>query len=219
MYPILIIGHSYIRRLEALLQKSEKDWNLDQLDHIEWFYRGGMKLAHVWDGQAASPALVKLMDRVRPHHVYLEIGTNDISMATHKQTLDIAKQLLAFITWLISKGVNFVAWGKVVYRLKDKRKVPRIARYDFGVDLHQFEENRLTLANYIKDHLPPKACMWMDSRIESRKNLMSPDGVHLSDQGMSRYYYSVRGALLFMSARCRESGSHYHLTRSGWLAG
>ena len=198
---LLLVGHSFLSRLRQYMMDEglPAHFNLDSIQDIHWFRRGGMRLDNVWVNQAPSAAFRSSFQSFKPTHVYIELGTNDLSHANYNEALCIARDLSDLVQWILHNSVKIVIWGKILYRLKDLRDIPRTARYDFGVDLILFEEYRQLVASSLHKTLPGLARIWSHSHIEARKNLICLDGVHLTNPGVKRYYYSLRGAFMCMS--------------------
>lgn len=202
---LVIIGHSYVRRLTRHMEEHElpMNFNIDAIDNVDWVHRGGMKMEELWDDQRSVPTatLTKVFRDLKPTHVYLEMGTIELARATHHEALNVATAMADCLRWMVNNGVVFIMCGKVLPRLKDRRKIPRAAKLCRGINFAQFDKNRAVLRDVLEATMPEQARLWAHCRIEVRKNLFHKDGLHLNEKGMQRYYYSVRGALLHMANR------------------
>lgn len=200
---VLIIGHSFIRRLHSFMKDHRKDpkFNVTTIQAIEWLFRGGMTLEYIWNHSLASPTtlLAKTVRRFRPTHVYIEIGTNELTTATHNEACALQAHISDFVLWLGQQNIQLVVLGKILQRLADRRPhIPRTAKYDFGLLPTQFEDNRQLVARALLRSLPASGLLWQHLQLEGANRFICEDGVHLTITGMKRYYFSVRGAMLRM---------------------
>ena len=115
---VLIIGHSFIRRLQGFMKEHDKDpkFNVTEVQAIEWLFRGGLTLEHIWDSFSSRPTsiLAKALRKFRPTHVYLEIGTNELKTATHNEACAIQAYISDCVQWVLARGVRCVILGKII---------------------------------------------------------------------------------------------------------
>jgi len=177
------------------------NFNIKDVQKVHWLCRGGMRVDYLWRDSLPTASLQETVTNFKPSHVYIELGTCDLAKATFNEAISVARDVAELVLWLLEEGVKFVICGKVLYRLKDKRKIPRTARYDYGVDLKSFEDHRQLLARNLHATLPSQARLWVHSKLEARKSYICDDGVHLTRNGTKRFYYSLRGSILLMSKK------------------
>ena len=184
------------------MKEHDKDpkFNVTEVQAIEWLFRGGLTLEHIWDSFSSRPTsiLAKALRKFRPTHVYLEIGTNELKTATHNEACAIQAYISDCVQWVLSRGVKCVILRKILHRLPDLRNIPHTAKYDQGLVPAQFEENRQLVACGLQRSLPTAAILWAHLQLEGANRFICDDGVHLNIKGLKIFYFSVRGAILRM---------------------
>ena len=107
---ILLVGHSFIRRLANYALSTESlNMGLSKGDcKITFVGRGGMTVPRL-RGKA-----VEILTSCRPDVIFLEIGTNDISTA---DPLRLAADLFELAQWFIARGVRRVVISQKKFRV------------------------------------------------------------------------------------------------------
>jgi len=211
---VLLLGHSFTRRLKDYItfQGLSATFNLSEIQQISWHFQDGLCINDLWENSGPTVAIQSTIQSLHPSHVYIELGTNDLVQATPNQALVLASQILDFVEWLHLQGSITIICGQILPRLPDLRPIPIVARYDYQLNLAQFERNRSIVNNFLHATLPevsPSSKSWTHSRLESRHNLYHADGLHFNSQGLKHYYKSVRGALIHMA---KHDSKHFFLS-------
>lgn len=179
---VLILGHSYIRRLESYcsgLGRVNMGINPDQAS-VSFHGIGGARVAALWDELGR-------ISRVKPDVLTLQIGGNDLS---GRSSESVAEDILQFLEYL--EG-HFHIQHVFLCQL-----LPRISggvRYNQHLVPHtnMILEQRLNVERRI-----PGTRFWYHAKgLNSiRPILYTSDGVHLSHHGMRKYYKSIRGTVM-----------------------
>jgi len=187
---VLILGHSFIRRLERFVHErrytaagrafSQDLWLKDC--EVSWKWVSGGNVDRI--GGLAQSGCLPDSDLV-----YLELGCNDIlncysssysSEVTALRVLNVASLVK------VRTGARIIILGEPLARVFD----PPYIHYNEG------------LVKYLTD-LRKEACevkdlyLWRHAKLADRHcpQYFAPDGLHLSDHGHCLYYRSVRGAI------------------------
>ena len=183
---VLVLGHSYVRRLHNYLIKTQQvNLNLALTGHaVTFFGRGGLQFARLLRvlSHACSPGY---------DLVLLEFGTNDLADGCPVELL--VDRAIAVAETLIEKyGVKQVVFMEVLSRTTGRYRCPP----NFNSEARRFNDAlRLRVAGDRRMHVHHHRGMvanWED-------NL--EDGVHLNATGMLKYVNSVRRAVLRYSSR------------------
>ena len=186
---VLILGHSFIRRLRHFIENRPED--LDLLFYItrpanlsiSWHGVGGRTVAKTIKYD------LHVVQSLRPNIVIVQLGTNDLASCS---PLQVGSELEEFVRLLHdSYGVQFVCVCQTIRR----RSAP------------EFNKNVNILTRYLRVVLEPipYALYWGHRGFwKARGNFLSPDGVHLNSRGQHKLYRSLRGAVL-QSLRFHES--------------
>ena len=178
---VLILGHSFIRRLRDFIEKRPTDYDLnfglkDSLS-VHWQGVGGRTV----------PKLVKfdlnVVRQVQPDIVFLQVGTNDLTVKG-MTPLTVGSAIEDLVRLLHdSYGVKLVCVGQTIKRRP-------VSNFNNKVQL---------LAQYLKTVLEPipYAIYWSHRGFwRNASCYLSYDGVHLNGEGHHKLYKSIRGAII-----------------------
>lgn len=198
---VLVLGHSFVRRLRALLHsrpteeargltpkdKLYKDFDLRRVCHIKILGIGGRTIdktiRYDWESIRAHEPLI----------VVVELGSNDLTDNCW-DTQSICDALEAFVELLLSElGVNHVVTCKVINR----RRQP-FEGYNERVTVFN---NTLTA----KFHEHPHVTVWQHrGLVNPSTNIHLRDGIHLNALGNKALYKSYRRAILYALHKLRN---------------
>ena len=196
---LLIIGHSFVRRLQeyVFLKNTSKVVGADfgiSVQFSDVFYRrlGGLTLDRLINE-------LPLVCDLSPKAVIIDIGTNDLSSVGVDPVM-LAKRITDFAK--LVAAVNSVAevlvcqvLPRVLVRPTRRTRCP--TRVDFNDA--RFVVNR-TLAALTAD-LPHIHCWRHRGMHANWQQYFDRFGVHLNDAGMRKYVRSIRGAAMFAADR------------------
>ena len=172
----LVVGHSFVKRLGRMVGSGEK--NVRGHDVEFWGFSGATiqrirQYASRWD-------LSKFCI------VYVELGTNDLCSSRSAEA--VVQDLLDLVHLLQERGATKVVLGEILHRRKMREGGPSVEIFRAKVNVvnSNLRERALVIAG---------CRVWTHDKVRSA-SLLAEDGVHLSDRGMTRYWKSVRGALL-----------------------
>lgn len=188
---IFFLGHSFVRRLEDFMVENGKRNFLLPLEgyDIKFKARGGMKACHL-----NLRMNLKLVSRHKPDIVFIDVGTNDLdSCLQHPKPL--ANQVLSSCTYLVkSHSVKHVVILHVLPRTY-KGKYP----CNNPLFNHQANEYNQAIMAGIKTSTPHgqrRIHFWCHKGLSHNPTQYIEDGVHLNNQGMIKYYKSLRRAII-----------------------
>jgi len=178
---VLVLGHSFIRRLRDFIVKNAPDYhlNLNLTDSVtvQWHGVGGRTIAKVRQFDLGE------VIRFRPDIVFLQIGTNDL-VQRGMSPLTVGSAIEDFVRLLHDEyGVRLICVGQT------------IRRHLAG----NFNANVRLLAQYLKTVLEPLpfAIYWTHRGFWRASNsYLSYDGVHLNREGQHKLFKSIRGAVM-----------------------
>ena len=177
---ILILGHSFIRRLAGFLHKRGHEHlmaKLSSLGSVNFHGVGGRTVAKVRKFD------LSIICRLSPDIIVLELGSNDL---TKLPAQTVGSDLETLVRYLHNEfNVKSIAVCQVIWRHS-----PECTAYNFKV-------TKLHL--YLKAVLAPiPYCLYWRHRgfWNSRKNIYLPDGVHLNDLGNLKLFRSIQGAVI-----------------------
>ena len=184
---VLILGHSFVRRLEEFSQ-SEPEWlNLGfDVTKIDVSFigigggtiRGGTKCI-------INKGHMTAIHNIQPHIVYLQIGGNDLCDFDCK-SLTLSQDIMSYAEFLLQGyGVQHVVVGQLLPRFS--RRCP--ADYNYKVCQVNNELIKLcaSASNVTFWH---HRGFWNDAQ-----SLIGNDGVHLNQRGLLKYSKSVRAGV------------------------
>ena len=146
--------------------------------------KGGWKITDLWN------QIDKVTDK-SPEVIFVQMGGNDLT--SDRDALKVADDLLNMSRHLqMATGARHVFIGKLFYR-------------EAGPHLHKAQVNKYNLKvrqvnHYLRVMTTEirEVTFWRHSGIELlNTQLTGPDGTHLTDRGMHKFYRSIRGAMLF----------------------
>ena len=200
---IVIVGHSFVRRLGDFLRRNYGQYFNMGLDFdrafITFMHQGGLTV------EAARRNLVENIISLAPDIVYIELGSNDLCHP-RRGPQEVGDSLQNLANDLIQRGVHFVMLGQVIMRAD--RAIPRATR--------SYNHKVRQLTSYMSDLFAPGSQMparfWRHRGMTyTGSRILGPDGVHLNQLGHYRLYRSIRGALLYAISRVRRH-LRYHFT-------
>ena len=195
---ILIIGHSFVRRLLQYVNRSFGQFNNMRIEY---------SVAHVSCYSVAGATVddilynhLNAIDQYRPDIVYIAMGTNDLA-AQDADPHMVGMLLENMAQQLVNLNVNQVIVGETLFRTG--RGIPSHAE-DFNTRVIQMNHY---LHNSMHNGTIPGAFHWHHIGLwNPQVQVLSRDGTHLNRVGQHRYYRSVRGALLHAISRARHNG-------------
>lgn len=180
--PILLLGHSFVKRLTAFaLQRGCHNMALHTNNEVFFHGIGGLSF----------PGLSAEIDMVRslgPKVVFIDIGSNDLSGGADPAAL--AHSVFNFAKHLTThQGVSVVIVSQVFFRNAKQCRYPTPADFNDRVTVYN-----MTLAGLSKEH--QQILFWKHKGIWYNWPSYLVDGVHFTQEGLRKYYNSVRGALV-----------------------
>ena len=179
---VLILGHSFIRRLHASITRSHDNEYTTKLgistpDFIcKWHGVGGRTVAKVLEYD------LSVVKEFGPDIIILQLGTNDL---VNSSPLTVGSSLEHLVTVLHD-----------VYKVDLICVCQTLRRSSLEV---LFNKNAGLLTRYLKTVLEPipYAFFWSHRGFRKTKSaFLSQDGVHLNGRGQHKFYRSLRGAVL-----------------------
>eukprot|EP00057_Strongylocentrotus_purpuratus_P010762 XP_011665236.1 PREDICTED: uncharacterized protein LOC105438741 [Strongylocentrotus purpuratus] len=183
---VLVLGHSYISRLNQYIARDPKRDNLslEKSSVLSFMYDVG----HDQPGSVFSASSqLDLVWNLSPDAVVLDLGSNDLcdGRATTESTMLSIVDLALRIARI--PGVRHVLVCSIIPRLFVPNWKP-----NFNANVQ--DTNRL-LAKFLEGL--PNVHFWRHRSFAlNHTRLFSSDGFHFNDAGMLRYYRSVRGAVM-----------------------
>ena len=186
LIKIAVVGHSFVRRLrEHLHAERGPSFNMG-LDpgsvSVTFLSRGGVTVNGMNNG------LLQAVKSLRPHLVYLELGSNDATR-TYLSPNHIVNSMSSLARNLVQSGVQRVIFGQVLWR-EDAGIPASIPTYNWKV---------VMLNRVMARVLPnlPGTSYWKHRGLwNSLYPILMDDGIHLTDVGNHKLYRSIRGALI-----------------------
>ena len=178
---VLILGHSFIRRLRDFIIRNRPTYNLNFNINtpvtIHWHGVGGRTIDKVRRFDLTE------VERFKPDVVILQIGTNDLTRR-RSSPASVGSAIEDLVCLLHNEyGVRLICVGQTV------------KRHPVGA----FNANVKILAQYLQGVLEPLpfAIYWTHRGFwRASRSYLSYDGVHLNTEGQHKLYRSVRGAVL-----------------------
>ena len=178
--PVLLFGHSFIRRLRDDL-RTQFDPRADESFKLS---RDAIVHFHGVGGRTVRKLIkydLSIVSSLSPHAVILEIGTNDLSDLQPEVVGSEIEELVRLL--LDSYSVRVVGVCEVI---------PRV-RAPF------FNAAALILNQYLRvvlDPIPNVSCWQHRGFSEPSRDPYLSDGVHMNSSGQYLLYRSYRGAIL-----------------------
>lgn len=187
---VLILGHSFIRRLEqfvATCSQVNHQFMLDEAAMFQWHGVGGRTVAKTMRHD------LHVVASFAPDIVILQLGTNDLSRL---DPLVVGSSLEDLVRLLHDHfNVKVICVCQTIYR---------------GADQVAFNVRVRALSKYMKTFLEPLpfSFLWGHRGFwNTTQTFLGRDGVHLNKQGHYKLYRSLRGAVL-KSLRLYAKVSH-----------
>ena len=195
---ILIIGHSFVRRLRDYLVRVYGQFNNLNIQYnvanIDWFSVGGATVETFLYQQ------LQVIEQYHPDIVYIALGSNDLARwdADPVQVGTLIEDLVRQMRHL---NVSQVIVGQTIFR--GEHGIPH--------QILDYNERVVYLNAYLsfalQDDAIPGSFFWHHIGMWNNHLLvLGRDGTHLNRLGLHRYYRSVRGAILRAIARARLNG-------------
>lgn len=187
---VMILGHSFIRRLRDFINNSQGNDNLRLLRsdfNVIFSARGGLTIHKL----ANSP---EMLDSAQLQDIcFLQIGSNDLC-DNYRSVNDIANAIFSFASYLV-----LVNMAKLVIIGQVLRRLPQVAgeRYNERVlDLNDLLKTRCESSD-LNIHFWNHRGFW-----DKQMSYLASDGVHLQHphidaRPMLKYLRSIRSAILF----------------------
>ena len=176
---VLILGHSFIKRLKQFVRNNSNDFDLDFQISLPVLIRW-----HGVGGRTVEKTLTfdtHVLHSFRPDVVILQLGSNDLVTLS---PLRVGSAIDEFVHFLHdSCGVQLVCVCQTIRRFSAEAfntKVGMLTRY----------------LRVVLDPIP-YAMFWGHRGFwQAKDNFYTPDGVHLNSRGQRKLYRSLRGAVL-----------------------
>ena len=184
MSTVLILGSSFVKRLERDLPKSGQNLGLDP-------FRFNVKCLGL-SGATVKSITAKNVSRqisaFGPVYVMLQIGANDLDTQFGANT-KVAEHLFSVAEWLVaSLGVQSVAIMQLLRRTRTRHV--DVEQFNASVDLANEQLRQLCKAS-------DTCFFWRHKGMKDGINTgLCRDGVHLNALGMRKFILSIRGAIL-----------------------
>ena len=178
---VLILGHSFVRRLQTFMSRSTIDQKLSLSDtaDVRLYGVGGRTVSKVLEFDLG------VVDSFKPDVVILQLGSNDLVDLAPET---VGSSLEELVHLLHTKfAVKLIGVCQTLKRVPPSLRVP------------DFNTRVVKLSTYLKVVLEPLDFCFYWKHIgfwRSQSTLFLPDGVHLNELGSLRYYRSLRGAEL-----------------------
>ena len=189
MMNVLLVGHSFIRRLGYSIDHSadlKTNFGLGINQCVVHFYgvSGGtlQKLKN-------DRNFIQNINSVRPSVIIVQIGGNDLCSPCIRPEVFTCE----LIEWFKSLQEQFIFLKNVVICELFIRRKPRF------IDAQTYEIRRVIVNRMLKNMLEVQDNMvfWRHLRLmQSPMDILDKDGVHLSALGTKKFYRSLRLALL-----------------------
>ena len=186
---VLIIGHSFIRRLRNDISSNDYPYLRDHL---------GLQQCEVYFMHESTvlPDFTKFVSSINSkmpavtfHAAVIQIGGNDIDNGCCP--LLLASKLQDFADWLrTNHGIQHVYICEIFTRPCPKK-----------CSAESYEFNRQRCTNYLETLLEDcTAKLWRHRRIlNSPNNLFINDGIHLNARGTKKFYESIKRATILLA--------------------
>lgn len=185
-HRILILGHSFVWRLEKFLRGTPLpciDWHLSSPPPLQVkFYGVGGRTVH-----RLHTSNLHVVSSFQPHLVILEIGSNDLSNP------HIPVPLLAANILQLNQNLHYnFNVAHIILMGVCERNHPPLTQPPYNVKAHQLNHTMLQMIKPI-----PFVSFWFHRRL-TRYNFsfLLPDGVHFNPTGNHLLYHSYKSAIL-----------------------
>ena len=189
----LLLGHSFVSRINNYMWDQNKlNFQLSLSTHkVICSGKGGLLAADLY----SQFQLFLSSSRKTPHLVVLDVGTNDLDLGT--PPTEVARQVYYFATKLVREfDVDKVVILEVLDRSSSGRHAPRSSAFSTNVKSY----NEVIKTSINRANHPSKVFFWHHKRMATYPEQYIADGVHLNPKGLSKYFYSVKRAIVKFSA-------------------
>lgn len=179
-HRVLIIGHSFVHRLAAFVQKKRHLHAFITLSDIADIHFHGVGGRTIEKFRKFDFTVVR---QIAPKIIILELGSNDLVKVAPETVGSELEKLVRDLHDVYS--VEFVVVGQVL-----RRRTRDSEEYNCKVGkLHQY-------LKVVPEQLP--FCYYWRHRgfWNCKRDLYLPDGVHLNNLGYYKFMRSIRGAVL-----------------------
>ena len=188
---VLIVGSSHVRRFETYMRVDrDSDFTIANCPAVHYHGISG--------GRVCRPDHLQILKskirQLRPQHLIVHIGGNDLDTPVTRSSDDIHIFVLRLITFLSLCQRSYHIKDVTVLQLCSRnstRHVP-IDKYNTYVQLanRSLKEHLSTISNIT---------YW---KLGGMKNgtFLGNDGVHFSQSGFKKYFRAIRGAILYCLA-------------------
>ena len=193
---VLIVGHSFVRRIDQFLSQKYIGFNhnftLDRsLQHVKLVGKGGASVDDI------LPMFLANID-FSPQIVVIDIATNDL----HSNTLPphkLAQQVFNITKRLISRhGVQRVI---VLEALPRTQFGLYGAPPSFNTKVAQY--NTMIKNLVVQTGNAGLVCFWFHKGLPSQIHKFILDGCHFNQDGLLKYYRSIRRIIINTSSKVR----------------
>ena len=185
---VLILGHSFIRRLGQFIARRSRlnhHFLLNGVATFKWYGIGGRTVAKTIEHD------LHVVASFAPDIVILQLGTNDLSRL---DPLVVGSSIEDLVRILYDKyNVKIVCVCQTLYREADPAFNARVR----------------ALTKYLKTFLEPLPYSFFSGHRgfwNTAQRFLARDGVHLNEQGQYKLFRSLRGAVLKSLRQCTNVG-------------
>ena len=179
-HRVLIIGHSFVHRLAAFVQKKRHMHAFNSLSDIADIHFHGVGGRTIEKFRKFDFQVVR---QIAPKIIILELGSNDLVKVAPETVGSELEKLVRDLHSVYS--VEFIVVGQVL-----RRRTPDSEEYNCKVGkLHRY-------LKVVLEQLP--FCYYWRHRgfWNCKRDLYLSDGVHLNNLGYYKFMRSIRGAIL-----------------------
>lgn len=187
---VIIMGHSFIRRLQSFSEARPRSLNYENFK-VQFWGRPSANLQNMYSMATAEAA------SLRNNCVILQIGGNDLNGegVCPKQLANNICKLARDLTK--DQGVRYVVISKLLYR-KSSTKSRFTLREGYNRYVDEVNDQLQFLCDFF-----PKLRYWKHKRMSEKwEEYLSKDGTHLNPKGLSRYFRSIKTAVLHGVKAC-----------------
>ena len=185
MFTVLILGSSFVTRLEDHLEISWRNLGLDPVRFsVKCLGKRGASVKTL-----TSRGISSRIAAIAPDFIFIQAGANDADTDSGVDP-KVAQQLFSVAEWLIAGfGVRRVAIMQLLHRSRTRH-----------VGVHRFNETIDVINEQLKQlcHSNNACFYWRHKGMKEGLNgCLSPDGVHMNQAGLRKFCLSLREAILF----------------------
>jgi len=174
-----VVGSSYVSRLASHLQGTHLGLPIP----VKWVGRPGLRLNEV-----RNLILGQLTGKTPPAYIILHVGANDIGAIHAKEWEDSLYEVLTFLRAMFPPSL--LVYSLMLPRVSWRYLPPREAHYA------RKRYNRRAKVMFDKER-----CVTVGHPLLEAKTHLTPDGVHLSKEGMDIFAQDLLGTIQGLYAR------------------